>query len=803
MRKLYSLFIILLALFAVNKVSANKTGDVITGYVTCVEKDGSRHSVEMMFQITSAQYSYVRIYGYHNASGEYNSLSLYDRPDRYEGCEIIVPEKLNIYTVKAVGNYAFYLCKAKVTLPESITDVEARAFEGYAYDGYDFQLPSKVQYLGEYAFAYSYIKAVSLNANLKTICNWAFFDSKMESLIIPKSVGYIGVGITCRSKNLQLLEVQGGYKNYYTPSGSNVIMEKELGASGQPSKTIIAGCRTSRIPEETFRIGANAFADISFDNPTITIPESVGVIARHAFLQSNIKQLIVRPEKVVIQNMAFHNSQLRRIDFYGGSVTIEEEAFSFCEFLEEVYCWSHIPDICHPMAKQFFHCNGGDAIVYAKYPDECRNATYEGEYSSSKPWTIWFKEIRDISEGESTVINEVRITDFDWPLGGQDADYTATSLTPHATVSNINYQMYLGGWKDIDPKPAVLGETYSIGFTITLDEGYVFGEAPKLYIDDREADLRITSSATETQMKFVVDNYVVPAPPGGVPIKSVSIRVTEPVEGQPLSTEVTNPTGKKYLAMNWVIDTVYYRPPIGGYHGEPYDPQNTYYLHVVLTAKEGYTFAADGEYKLNGQEAKVVGPWLAGSPNKSKINLSIVYGNEPPDTTYITTLNLTVAEPVEGEVPVAEVISPTSGEMEAMGYKIRHIYWQPEDTPYDKSKNFDFRVTLEAIDDYTFFTPDVQVTLNGHTATLYGNPLSYYTANKDKRCIIDWVYTQTMKGDVDGNGSINSADVVAIYNYILIGEESGIKKEDADVDGNGEVNSADIVAVYNIIIGGE
>ena len=57
-------------------------------------------------------------------------------------------------------------------------------------------------------------------------------------------------------------------------------------------------------------------------------------------------------------------------------------------------------------------------------------------------------------------------------------------------------------------------------------------------------------------------------------------------------------------------------------------------------------------------------------------------------------------------------------------------------------------------------------------------------------------------GDVDGNGSVNSADVVAVYNFILIGEESGITKEAADVDGNGDVNSADVVAIYNAIIGG-
>ena len=57
------------------------------------------------------------------------------------------------------------------------------------------------------------------------------------------------------------------------------------------------------------------------------------------------------------------------------------------------------------------------------------------------------------------------------------------------------------------------------------------------------------------------------------------------------------------------------------------------------------------------------------------------------------------------------------------------------------------------------------------------------------------------KTDVDGNGNVNSADVVAVYNYILIGEESGITADKADVDGNGDVNSADVVAIYNSIIG--
>lgn len=56
------------------------------------------------------------------------------------------------------------------------------------------------------------------------------------------------------------------------------------------------------------------------------------------------------------------------------------------------------------------------------------------------------------------------------------------------------------------------------------------------------------------------------------------------------------------------------------------------------------------------------------------------------------------------------------------------------------------------------------------------------------------------RGDVNRDHSVNTADVVAIYSYIISGKESKIDPEDADVDQNGQVNSADVVAVYNIII---
>ena len=55
--------------------------------------------------------------------------------------------------------------------------------------------------------------------------------------------------------------------------------------------------------------------------------------------------------------------------------------------------------------------------------------------------------------------------------------------------------------------------------------------------------------------------------------------------------------------------------------------------------------------------------------------------------------------------------------------------------------------------------------------------------------------------DVNGDGKLNTADVVAVYTYIQLGESSGFLRDAADVNGDGNVNTADVVAIYTAIIG--
>lgn len=56
-----------------------------------------------------------------------------------------------------------------------------------------------------------------------------------------------------------------------------------------------------------------------------------------------------------------------------------------------------------------------------------------------------------------------------------------------------------------------------------------------------------------------------------------------------------------------------------------------------------------------------------------------------------------------------------------------------------------------------------------------------------------------VRGDVDGDGTVTSADVTQLYNYFLNGDLTYVAT--CDVDGDGTITSYDITELYNILLG--
>ena len=76
--------------------------------------------------------------------------------------------------------------------------------------------------------------------------------------------------------------------------------------------------------------------------------------------------------------------------------------------------------------------------------------------------------------------------------------------------------------------------------------------------------------------------------------------------------------------------------------------------------------------------------------------------------------------------------------------------------------------------------------------------LQYYNYNNLKLGVQSRDF-QVGLGDVNGDGSVNAADVTALYNYILNGDTTYLST--SDVNNDNAVNAGDVTAVYNIILG--
>lgn len=57
----------------------------------------------------------------------------------------------------------------------------------------------------------------------------------------------------------------------------------------------------------------------------------------------------------------------------------------------------------------------------------------------------------------------------------------------------------------------------------------------------------------------------------------------------------------------------------------------------------------------------------------------------------------------------------------------------------------------------------------------------------------------SIPGDVNGDGSVTSADITVLYNYLLNNDSSTMIN--GDQDGDGAITSGDVTVVYNILLG--
>lgn len=157
---------------------------------------------------------------------------------------------------------------------------------------------------------------ITVSETVEIIGNFAFYGiQRLSNLYIPASVKEIGCGAFGNTNSLRKITVSDANTFYYSPEGSNVIIETSTGR-------LVQGCNYSVIPTEgVTAIGENSFD--GFDSLTVVrLPDCVSLIEDDAFADC-------------------HN--LKTVFMGGGIRSIGERIFKGCGKLKDVFIDADTP----------------------------------------------------------------------------------------------------------------------------------------------------------------------------------------------------------------------------------------------------------------------------------------------------------------------------------------------------------------------------------------------------------------------------------------------------------------------------
>ena len=225
--------------------------------------------------------------------------------------------------VTSIGYSAFGYCVnlASVTIPDSVTFIGEGAFYRCG-NLMNIDIPGNVISIGDQAFrGCSSFTDIAIPDRTTSIGEYAFANcTSLTSITIPDSVTSIGDGVFYYCTGLVNISVSA--ENPFYQSGGNCLIEKE-------SKTLIAGCKNSIIPDDGSVTSIVDYAFRACDSLTsIIIPDSVTFIGSQAFYDCD------NLTSVVFENPDGWSAGGEAIP----AADLADPAAA-AEYLKDAYCW--------------------------------------------------------------------------------------------------------------------------------------------------------------------------------------------------------------------------------------------------------------------------------------------------------------------------------------------------------------------------------------------------------------------------------------------------------------------------------
>ncbi len=218
--------------------------------------------------------------------------------------DLIIPEYVEYngvrYTVKSIGDFAFYFCGkiVNVEIPSTVTRIGNWAF--YACRKItNVNIPNSVDYIGERAFAGCYdLNNVNIPNKVTIISDLTFWECfGLTNINIPSSVTTIGSGAFRKCNVLKNMKLPPSVTSIGKEAFrdctklTDVNIPNSVNSIGKWAFGDCGSLKEIFIPNSVKSIGENAFSGC-YGLKKIFIPNSVDSIGKYAFVSGSSTRII-------------------------------------------------------------------------------------------------------------------------------------------------------------------------------------------------------------------------------------------------------------------------------------------------------------------------------------------------------------------------------------------------------------------------------------------------------------------------------------------------------------------------------
>ncbi|MBQ3635246.1 MAG: leucine-rich repeat protein [Bacteroidales bacterium] len=183
--------------------------------------------------------------------------------------------------VSEIGRQAFLACQnlKSIEIPSSVETIGRFAFEMCdKLENVTFQEPSNITMIDEYVFCRTGLHGITVPASVKVIEDVAFCSNpNMLNVMLPATVVEVSErNPFCYNTQVVSMSVEAGNPTYDSRDNCNAFIETK-------TNTLVAGCKTTKIPASVTAIGRSAFNHVT-DMTDAALPATITSIGKYAYL---------------------------------------------------------------------------------------------------------------------------------------------------------------------------------------------------------------------------------------------------------------------------------------------------------------------------------------------------------------------------------------------------------------------------------------------------------------------------------------------------------------------------------------